>query len=126
MRAFRHRRLLVCLAMLVFAMQGLLAFAHTHTHSSRAAGLGLAARAITYGMCRLGSEKPCPPPAQRNDHAKCQICSLMALASAGVLELPPVITPRQSFGTTPGPIASAQLVESAAARHFQARAPPVA
>lgn len=127
MRVLRHRTYLGCFAVFVFAMQLVLAFAQTHTHSLARTGLDrLASRAITYGMCRPNTEKPCPAPARRDDHSKCQLCVSMAMASTGVLQAPPVILPRQPVIAVPGPVRAVALVDDAPFRHFQARAPPLA
>lgn len=127
MRVLRHRRYLGCLAIFVFAMQVVLAFAQTHTHSVARAGLDqLASRAITFGMCRPGADKPCPAPAQHDDHGTCQLCSSMALASTGVLQAPPVILPRRPIVLVPGPARVVALVDGEPYRLFQARAPPLA
>lgn len=127
MRVLRHRQFLGCLAMLVFAMQGILAFAHTHTHSYPRVGLErLAARAITYGMCKPGQETPCRPAVPHKDHGKCEICWSMAMASTGVLQPPPLIVPREPLFVLIEPDRIARLIGGEAHRHFQARAPPLA
>jgi len=127
MRVLRHRRYLGCLAIFVFAMQVVLAFAQTHTHSVPRPGLDrLAMRAITYGMCRPSTDNPCPAPARNDDHGTCKLCWSMAMASTGVLQVPPVILPRQTVVAAPRPLRVGALVDGEPYRHFQARAPPLA
>ena len=126
MRVLRHRHLLGCLALLVFAMQGLLALAQTHTHSAAAGKSQLAARAITYGMCKPGSKTPCVPAAPHNDHGKCDLCLSVAVASGALLQAPPAILPRHPTRAAPKPARVARLVDARPPRYFQARAPPLA
>lgn len=128
MRVLRHRHLLGCFAILVLAMQGLMAFAHTHTHSPKAhTGLGqLAARAITYGMCRPGQTKPCTPTAPHKDHGDCAVCWSMAMAGAGMVPEPLAVLPNHSAAVVVSPVRITGLSDGKPHGHFQARAPPLA
>jgi hypothetical protein len=125
MRVFRRRPTLGLFALLALAAQALVAFAHTHVHvvpSVRAESLAM--RAITYGMCRIGSERPCPPPAHHDDHAKCPICWSMSLAAAAVLEAPPAIAVPQLPVRTLSTVRAAGALHAGETVHFQPRAPP--
>lgn len=127
MRALRHRHYLRGLAMLVFAMQALLAFAHTHTHSlSRSGPDRLAVRAITYGMCRPGGEKPCPPAPKHDEHQTCSICWTVAMAGPGLLASPPAILPRHARAMIAAPVRISGLTGSEPNSSFEPRAPPLA
>jgi hypothetical protein len=123
MRVLRHRHTLGLIALLALAMQAVLALAHTHTHRVTA-GSELATRAITYGMCRVGAERQCPPPAPHDDHAKCPLCWSMSLASAAVPTAPPAIALIHPRVEAPLPVRIAARVQGVSSVQFQARAPP--
>jgi len=127
MRVFRRRHSLGYVVLLALAMQAALAFAHAHPHTVAVSGSdGLAQRAITYGMCRAGVERPCAPQAPHHDHAKCSLCWSMSLASMAVLHVPPAIPLRHPEIATLAPAHAAAPVHRASSVHFQARAPPSA
>jgi len=113
------------LTLLAIAMQVVLAFAETHSHTYAAAGTqALAQRAITYGMCRVDAERPCPPPPLHDDHGQCAICGALSLAGSALLQVaPPLPLTHVPIGVPP-PIRAAALVEGVSTVHFQARAPP--
>jgi hypothetical protein len=127
MRVFRRRHSLGLVALLALALQAALALAHVHVHAYPAsASEGIAQRAITYGMCRAGTERTCPPQAPHDDHGKCSICLALGLASAAVLGAPPVLAlPAPEFALLARDH-RAQVVREALSVHFQARAPPQA
>jgi hypothetical protein len=125
MRFFRYRRTLGLLALLAMAMQGVLAFAQTHVHSPAPLRSGvLATRAITYGMCRPDAERPCPAPERKDDHATCPICQAMSLASAAVLQAPPVMPFRHEPVQALTPDRVASLRQGGERVNFRPRAPP--
>jgi hypothetical protein len=125
MRVFRRRHSFGCVALLALALQAALALAYTHVHTyTVAASADLAQRAITYGMCRAGSERPCPPQVPHDDHAKCSLCWSMSLASAAVLHAPPPIPLLHPRIGMLAPARLAASVHSVSSVHFQARAPP--
>lgn len=125
MRVFRRRSTLGLFALLALAMQALVAFAHTHVHAlTTARADSLATRAVTYGMCRAESERPCPPPARHDDHAKCPTCWSMSLAAAAVLQAPPAITSLQCRARTLSAVSTAGVLQAGETVHFQPRAPP--
>jgi hypothetical protein len=123
MRVLRQRHTLGLVTLLALAMQVVLALANTHTHKVSAAGQ-LATRAITYGMCRVDAERPCPPPAPHDDHSKCPLCWAMGLASAAVLSAPPAIPLIHSRLALPPPVRTAAATLRISTVQFQARAPP--
>lgn len=125
MRVFRRRQTLGFLALLAVAMQGLLAFAHTHVHSPAALrSASLATRAITYGMCRADAERPCPPPARKDDHAGCSLCLAMSLGAAAVLQSPPTLPFAHQPMDLRAPVLATARTQGGESFHFQARAPP--
>ncbi len=125
MRVFRHRHTLGFTALLALAMQVALVFANTHVHTaSLQRGDGIAARAITFGLCRADAGRPCPPPA-RHDDTKCSICWQIGLAGAAVLSLPPPLPMRQPQIEAPPPPRTVALAQGGESVHFQARAPPL-
>jgi hypothetical protein len=107
------------------ALQAALALAYTHVHTyTVAASADLARRAITYGMCRAGAERPCPPQVPHDDHAKCSLCWSMNLVSTALLHAPPSIPlPHPEIGML-APARAAASVHGVSSVHFQARAPP--
>jgi hypothetical protein len=139
MRIFRHRQMQVFVALLAVAMQAALAFADTHTHGTprsfaslhvaarHATALhadgSLAARAVTYGICRAGSDRQCPSPAQDNDR-NCPLCASLALAGAAVIAVPPPLPVRDVIVAPPAPALLAALALDGETVQFQARAPP--
>jgi hypothetical protein len=130
MRILRHRHTLALIALLAFAMQGVIAFAHTHVHTSAPGPLaaasvkgGLAMRAITYGLCRPDAARPCPSPVQHDDR-NCPICWSVNLAGTAVLAVPPVVLLPTAPKSVPAPQRIAALLLDAARTNFQARAPP--
>ncbi len=125
MRVLRRRNSLGLVGLLALAMQAALVLAHTHVHTYvAAASEGLAQRAVTYGMCRAGAEQPCSPQAPHDDHGKCPICVSLSLASAAVLDAPPVTPlPTLKFATL-APVHVIASVRGVSSVHFQARAPP--
>ncbi len=126
MRVFRRRNVLGYAALLALAMQGMLAFAHTHTHAYGFAGAtGLMARAVTSGMCRAGVERPCPPQAPHNDNSSCPICWSVSLASAVVLQPPPIVPLPRPLTEAPAPVRFVAFSCPGATVHFQARGPPL-
>jgi hypothetical protein len=128
MRVFRRRHTLGCVALVALAMQVALAFAHTHVHTKPSARESLAARAITFGLCRQSDERPCPrpPSAPHEDHAQCSICVAVSHAGAAVLDAAPGILLRHPAGDTPVSHRTAAQVDGTATVQFQARAPPCA
>ncbi len=127
MRLLRHRHTLGILALLALAMQAVLAVAHTHAHTNAFAdATHLSKRAITYGMCRVGAERPCPPPAPHDDHSKCPLCWSMGVASAAVLATPPAIALIYPRVELLPPVCTAMATPGVSTVHFQARAPPIA
>ncbi len=126
MRVFRRRSSLGFLALLVVAMQAVLAFAETHAHAHSPAVAGkLATRAITYGACTPRSQHPCAPSLPHDDGGNCPICWSVNLATAAILHQPPVVpTPPARFAA-PEPARALTAVGGAESVHFQARAPPV-
>jgi hypothetical protein len=127
MRVFRRRQTLGLVALLALAMQVVLAFAETHTHTyGFAHAEGLAHRAITYGMCRADLGRPCPPPAQHDDHGQCSICGALSLAGAALPQAPPPLPLGLVPLGTPLAIPAVALVQGISTVHFQARAPPLA
>jgi hypothetical protein len=125
MRVFRRRQTLGFLALVALAAQALVAFAHTHVHGAPSVRAeSLAKRAITYRMCRLGSERPCPPPARHDDHAKCPICWSMSLAASAVLQAPPALPSPQVPVRTLSSARTVALMHAGGSVHFQPRAPP--
>jgi hypothetical protein len=125
MRVLRRRHTLGCAALVALAMQVALAFAHTHVHATPPAREGLAARAITFGLCRQSDERPCPPSVPHDDH-QCPICVAVSHAGAAVLSAAPGILVRHTDGGPPSPRRLAAHVDGIARLHFQARAPPCA
>ncbi len=125
MRVLRRRNSLGLVGLLALAMQAALVLAQTHVHTYIAtASEGLAQRAVTYGMCRVQAERPCSPQAPHDDHGKCPICVSLSLASAAVLDAPPVIPlPALKFAML-APVRAAESVRGVSSVHFQARAPP--
>lgn len=124
MRVFRNSHTLGFAALLVFAMQLALVFADTHVHVAQLARTqDLAARAITYGMCRPDAERPCPAPVQHDD-SKCQICSAISLAGAALVSVPAPLPALLRIAAPPTPPRAAALVHGAGGIHFHARAPP--
>jgi hypothetical protein len=125
MRVLRHRHTLGLMVLLALAMQAILAVAQTHTHSYTAAGAEkISNRAITYGICRAGTERPCPPTAPHDDHANCPLCWSMSLASTAVLQAPPAIALVRPRVEAPPPVRITACVHVVSSVHFQARAPP--
>ena len=125
MRFFRRRSSLGFLTLLAFAMQAVLAFAetHAHTHSQMVAGK-LATRAITYGACSQRAQHPCAPSVPHDDRGNCPICWSVNLATAAILNQPPVVlTPPLRF-SAPEPVPAVDAVAGVDSVHFQARAPP--
>lgn len=124
MRALRHHTTLGTIALLAFALQVVLACAHMHAHDDVAAGArDMAARAVTYGMCRAADGRTCPAPAQHDDSG-CPTCWAAGLASFAVLGSPPVAAlPTVGFGETLPERETGQLCASSSV-HFNARAPP--
>jgi hypothetical protein len=125
MRVFRRRSSLGFLALLAVAMQAVLAFANTHTHAHSAVVAGkLATRAITYGACAVRAERPCPPSVPHDDQGNCPICWSVNLASAAILQQPPVIPMPPERFAAPELVHAPSAVAVAERVHFQARAPP--
>jgi hypothetical protein len=126
MRVFRRRSSLGCLTLLAAAMQVVLAVAHTHAHTHFQMGAGsLAARAITFGACRAGSEQPCIPSCPHDDRAKCATCLSVSLASAAVLNAPPAVPVLPQRIAAPLPFQVRAFIGGGESVHFQARAPPL-
>jgi hypothetical protein len=131
MRILRHRHTLAFITLLAFAMQGVIALAHTHVHTGAPGPLaaasvqkgGLATRAITYGLCRPDAARPCPPPAEHDDH-NCPICWSVNLAGTAVFGVPPAVPLLKAPKAVPAPLRIAALLLDAARIHFRARAPP--
>jgi len=127
MRVFRRRYPFGFLALLALVVQAVVAFAHTHTHTSVLARADdLAARAITYGMCRASADQPCPPQAPHHDESNCPICWSLSMASAAVLQAPPAIPLRYTQVGRPAPAHTVARLIGSTTVHFQARAPPLA
>jgi hypothetical protein len=129
MRVFRRRHTPGFSVLLVLAMQLSLVFAQAHVHTAPFASVnGLATRAITFGMCRIGTERTCPAPGSHGDGShedgKCEICSAIGLAGAGLLSVTTPVLVRQIEAAPPAPLRMAALVQEAGSAHFQARAPP--
>lgn len=124
MRVLRQRQTLGCVALLALAMQAVLAFAHTHSHAtSLPRADSLAARAITYGMCRAGAEQPCAP-VPHDDHGKCSLCWSMSHAAAGVIGAPPTASLPHCAEPMLSPARAAAPRQAWTSIQFQARAPP--
>jgi len=125
MRVFRRRSRLGYFALLALALQVALAFAHAHSHAYGAAAVSdLAQRAITYGMCRPGTESPCPAPAHHNDGSNCPICWSTSLASAAVLHAPPLLALPAHPAERQRPLRARLRLHGDAPVYFRARAPP--
>lgn len=126
MRVFRRRSTLGVLTLLAAAMQGVLAFAGMHAHPHPHTGAGsLATRAITFGACRAGNERPCIPSCPHDDRAKCAICLSVSLASAAVLHPPPEVSFLPQPIAAPLPFQAAAFACGGESVQFQARAPPL-
>jgi hypothetical protein len=125
MRVLRRRHTLGLFTLFALAMQLVLALAETHTHNTALAhGKDLAARAVTYGLCRPTAERPCPAPTQHDD-SKCSICVSIAAAGTAVLQAPPPpLVPHGKVVPLP-PTRIAAFPHGGETVHFQARAPPL-
>jgi hypothetical protein len=121
MKRSRTRLGLVWLTLIAFGVQ--LGVAVLHHHSER--GSGIAARAMTAGLCAPSGQRPCVP-ASHHDSDGCVLCWAAAVAAntlaPPLLELP-----------TPTMVISVQLgtFDSLSVRpihrdNFQARGPPSA
>ncbi|HVZ03359.1 hypothetical protein [Hyphomicrobium sp.] len=123
MKASQSRFGLVWLTLIAFSVQ--LAVAVLHHHHDVARGTGMAARAITAGLCGPASKRPCNPAPHQQDHDGCVLCWASAIA-ANSLEPPPL--PQLPL---PQIVAGVRLdvLETSEHRplhrdHFQARGPP--
>jgi hypothetical protein len=124
--------------LLAFAMQLALVAAQTHTHSDRAGhvfGFGRSAgqsasqvawaKSLAGDFCRKAQQRSCDAPVvPRSDH--CPICLSVTLASAGVLQAPPVMPPTPARAILPLPDRDFASLSGTDTVHFQARAPPSA
>ena len=118
----RNRFGLVWLTLIAFSVQ--LAVAVLHHHHSVDRGTGLAARAITAGLCAPASKRPCSP-AGKHDNDGCVLCWASAIAAASLepppfpqIPLPQVLTGVRLDATD---VPAVELIHR---NHFQARGPP--
>jgi hypothetical protein len=120
MKRSRTRFGLVWLTLVAFSVQ--LGVAVLHHHSER--GLGIAARAMTAGLCAPSSQGPCVP-APHNDNDGCVLCWAAAVAANSLAPPPLPVLP------VPSAVVRVRVstFDSVAVRplhrdNFQARGPP--
>lgn len=125
MKASRTRFGLVWLTLIAFSVQLAVAVLHHHHHYV-GRGSGLAARAITAGLCGPASKRPCSPAPHQQDQDGCVLCWAAAIA-ANSLEPPPlpqIPLPHVAVGVRIDVVDTAPI-GSVHRDHFQARGPPL-
>jgi hypothetical protein len=112
---------LVWLTLFAFSVQMAVAVLHHHV----ARGSGLAARAMTAGMCAPTQRQPCAPanPLQQ-DNDGCVLCWATAVAASSLTpQVPELPVPQTVRAERLLPL-ERESVRQVHRVHFQARAPP--
>jgi len=119
MKRSRTRFGLVWLTLVAFSVQ--LGVAVLHHHSER--GSGIAARAMTAGLCAPSGQRPCVP-APHNDNDGCVLCWAATVAANSLVPpLPELPTPPTVVAVRLGTFDSVP-VRPIHRDNFQARGPP--
>jgi hypothetical protein len=119
MKRSRTRIGLVWLTLIAFSVQ--LGVAVLHHHSER--GSGIAARAMTAGLCAQSGQRPCVP-ASHHDNDGCVLCWAAAVAANSLAPaLPEFPAPPTVVSVRLGTFYSLP-VRRIHRDHFQARGPP--
>ena len=125
MKILRNRCWLAVLTLIAFSVQ--LAVAASHHHHEVNRGSGIAARAITAGLCAPLSKRPCDPDRGQHSHDGCVLCWASAIAQTSLEppSLPQISAPPLEGGARfdTRDVAAVDLIHR---DHFQARGPPEA
>ena len=119
MKTSRTRFGLVWLTLVAFSVQ--LAVAVLHHHPEH--GSGLAARAMTAGLCAASSQRPCVPGHQQ-DNDGCVLCWAAAVAANSLTPPPPELPRPPTVVTVRLGTFVSLPVRLIHRDNFQARGPP--
>lgn len=121
MTALRNRTPLILLTLLAFGVS--LVTAATHVHHDR--GSGMAARAMTAGLCAVAAKAPCSPLQHQHEQDGCVLCWAASLVSASLVpDVPSLPAPLEVKLARMVAFIEAQppIVRG---KNFYARGPPV-